>query len=92
MKKALTLLIVVFALVTVPVASAGSSVLNGYGTSGSAPVVQVKGSTGSNTPTTSSSGPSQLPFTGADLIVFIAAGTALMGVGFGLRRLAREKE
>ena len=91
MKKAFASLIVVLALVTVPVAAAGSSVLNAYGTAGSQPVVEVKGATGS-APAVATNGPSELPFTGTDLIVFVAAGTALLGVGFGLRLLARERE
>jgi hypothetical protein len=89
-KNAFVLLTVVLALLAAPVALAGSgSVLTEYGTAGSQPVVQVKGSTASTTPKSS---PSQLPFTGTDLLVFVVAGTALMGVGFGMRRLGREKE
>lgn len=88
MKKALVLGVMVVALVVVPWASAGSSVLTGYG-SQSQPVVEVKGATESSKP--SSSGPSTLPFTGTDLGVFVVAGVILVGLGFGLRRLGRNK-
>jgi hypothetical protein len=88
MKKTLALLVLVVALTVVPFAAAGSSVLSGYG-SASKPVVQVKGATESSKP--ASSGPSTLPFTGTDLGVFVVAGVILVGVGFGLRRLGRNK-
>ena len=81
-------LVVVLALAVVPLASADSAVLNGYGTSGSTPVVEVKGTT--TEPATADA--AGLPFTGADLTVFVAAGIALTGVGLGMRRLARNKE
>jgi hypothetical protein len=88
MRKLLVLAVLVLAFVAVPIAAAGSSVLTGYGAS-SQPVVEVKGATESSKP--SSSGPSTLPFTGTDLGVFVVAGVLLVGVGFGLRRLGRNK-
>ena len=94
-KRALALVIVVVALVAVPVASS-SSVLTAYASAGSAPVVEVKGTYESSKPATASAvpsnAPSQLPFTGADLIVIVGAGIALMGLGLGLRRLGHDKE
>jgi hypothetical protein len=87
--KKLTMLAVVIAmLVVAPLAAAGSSVLSGYGTSGSKPVVQVKGSTSASKPVASGA---SLPFTGADLLLITGAGIALVGVGAGLRRLGRDK-
>ncbi|HEY7381979.1 MAG TPA: hypothetical protein VH572_12270 [Gaiella sp.] len=88
MKKLTVLAVVVAMLAIAPLAAAGSSVLSGYGTSGSKPVVQVKGTTSSATPTASGA---TLPFTGVDLLLITGAGVALIGVGAGLRRLGRDK-
>jgi hypothetical protein len=85
----------------VPAALADSSTaLDGYGSNAAKPVVQVKGASGGKTSTTpstpaaapvaTSSGPSTLPFTGTDIGVFMVAGIALVGLGFGLRRLGRD--
>jgi hypothetical protein len=90
MKKIVALTVVVVALAAVPFASAGSSVLTTYGGS-STPVVQVKGATGSGTPQAQTSGPSTLPFTGVDLVLITVAGVTMLGVGFGLRRLGRNR-
>ena len=87
MKKLTMLAVVVAMLVVVPFA-AGSSVLSGYGTSGSKPVVLVKGTTSSSKPVASGA---TLPFTGVDLLLITGAGIALVGVGAGLRRLGRDK-
>jgi len=98
MKKLAVIGFVIAALVMVPAALADSStVLDGYGSNAAKPVVQVKGTTGSNAPTSSSgagaasSGPSTLPFTGSDLAVFMVAGVVLVGIGVGLRRLGRDQ-
>ncbi len=40
---------------------------------------------------TASSGPATLPFTGSDLVIFMVAGVALVGLGLGLRRAGRDK-
>ena len=88
MKKLTVLAVVLVVLVIAPVAAAGSSVLSGYGTSGSKPVVQVRGATTSSKPVASGA---TLPFTGSDLLLITGAGIALVGVGVGLRRLGRDK-
>jgi hypothetical protein len=95
MRKLAVIGFVIAALAVVPVAVANSStVLDGYGSNAAKPVVQVKGTTGSNAPQSSgaaTSGPSTLPFTGSDLAVFMAAGIVLVGIGVGLRRLGRDQ-
>lgn len=89
MKRTIALLTVVTALMVVPLAAAGSStMLDGYARP-SKPVVQVKGSTSSQS-TPSNAG--TLPFTGLDLAVFMAAGAALVGAGFALRRVGRDSK
>jgi hypothetical protein len=81
-------------LVVVPMASAASSLLSAYGSQGSKPAVQVKGATTatSSQSKVTPSGPNQLPFTGVDLAVFVAAGAGLVLIGFGVRKLARDEE
>jgi hypothetical protein len=83
---------VIALLVAVPFAAAAggsSSVVSGYGQQAVAPSIQVKDKTASLGGTSPSTG--TLPFTGTDLGVFAAAGIVLLGVGFGLRRLGRNK-
>ena len=94
MKKLVLMGFVIAALAVVPAAVADSTLLGGYGSSAAKPVVQVKGATGGKSSTassTSSNGPSTLPFTGSDLAVFMVAGVLLVGIGVGLRRLGRDK-
>jgi hypothetical protein len=93
MRKFVALAFVVAAIVVVPTALAGgSTALDGYGSSAAKPVVQVKGTTGSSSPSSSqATGGETLPFTGSDLAVFVGAGAVLVGLGFGLRRLGRNK-
>ena len=94
MRKSILIAVVVAAFVVVPLASAGGSsgaTLQGY-YSPSATVVAVKGATDTKTPPASSSGPSTLPFTGSDLAIILLAGVALVGTGFGVRRLGRDKQ
>ena len=100
--------VVVAALALAPAALAdASTVLEGYGTSASKPVVQVKGTSqtiisasaasSAAAPVTnvsvaaSAPAPATLPFTGANLLLFAAAGIALLGIGFGLRRVGRDR-
>jgi hypothetical protein len=94
--------LVLASLVVAPAALADSStILDGYGTSASKPVVQVKGTTGSTapaetpapaaTPAAASTGPSTLPFTGSDLAFFMVAGAVLVAIGVGLRRFGRDQ-
>lgn len=71
---------------------------------GTKPVVKVAGTKTSSTSkpaksaavVTSAPAPvakaDQLPFTGIDLGVVLVAGVALAGVGFGMRRLSRQKD
>lgn len=96
MKRLVSLGILAAVLVVVPVATGASSLLRGYGTQGSKAVVQVKSATASKPalkPTkVSSNGPAQLPFTGVDLAVLVVAGAGLTLTGFGVRRLARDKQ
>lgn len=105
MKNAIVLATVALALIVAPLASAGSSLLSGYGTGGSQTVTQVKGE--DETPTSEdgqptvvvqsaretkpqSSGPSELPFTGVDLVVLVGAGLALLTIGLATRRFTRD--
>jgi hypothetical protein len=94
LKRIVSIGVVIAVLCVVPVATAGSSLLNGYGSQGSKPVLEVKGvsASTSSTPKVTSSGVGQLPFTGIDLAVFVAAGAGLVIVGFGVRKLARDEE
>ena len=76
-------------------ALADNSVVSGYGGAASTPVTkveqaapqgQVQGAAETK-PATSGT----LPVTGADLVWFVAAGGALLVVGFGLRKLGSER-
>lgn len=93
MKGIVSLWIVVAMLTVVPVASAGSSLLTAYGSQSAKPVVAVKGTTLASGPTdaTAETG-GQLPFTGVDLATLVGAGVLLLGVGFGVRKLAGARE
>ena len=99
MRRLVLIGVCIAALAAVPAALADSStVLDGYGSNAAKPVVQVKGTTASQSPAkasagtaASSSGPSTLPFTGSDLAVFMVAGVLLVGMGVGLRRLGRDR-
>jgi hypothetical protein len=96
-KKVISTGIVVAALGLVPMASAGSSLLSGYGSPWSKPIVVVQGvststaTSKSASPKVTSNGPARLPFTGVDLAVFVAAGAGLVIVGFGVRKLGRDE-
>ena len=107
MKRVVVMSAVFAALALTPAALAnGSTMLEGYGTSGSKPVVQVKGTSQTITPAAqpvsnvtaasaasaaSSPAPATLPFTGSDLLLFAVAGVALLGIGLGLRRVGRDR-
>jgi len=75
---------VVALLVIVPAALAGSSVANVYAFHG---VVAQQILAKQNTVASGT----QLPFTGTNLAVMAAAGIALLGLGAGLRRVARKR-
>ena len=96
MKRGILIGVVAALLAFAPAAFAGSSVLSGYGTEGSKPVVEVKGAS-TSTPAksvtkVSSNGAATLPFTGMDLVLFVGAGAALVIVGFGARKLGRDEQ
>ena len=96
MKRLMTVGVLAAVFAVVPVATAATSLLSGYGTAGSKVTVQVKSATASKPavkPTkVVSNGPAQLPFTGVDLAVLVVAGAGIALSGFGVRRLARDKE
>lgn len=98
--KKLQIIVSAFAIVALlalpATAFAGSSGEEGYeGPNNVAGAVTGGGGGSTPTPTTetaavvSESGSGELPFTGADLFVLVASGAALLGLGFGLRKLAR---
>jgi len=94
MKRIVALaIVVVIVSVAAQAALAGSStVLGSYGSNGAKPVLKVKGGQAhaqQGVKGAVSSG--KLPFTGIDLTVVSIAGIALLGLGFGLRRLGRER-
>jgi hypothetical protein len=94
LKRIVSIGLVIAALGLVPIASAGSSLVNGYGSQGSKPVIAVTGvsTSTSSTPKVTASGVDQLPFTGIDLAVFVVAGAGLVIVGLGVRKLTRDEE
>ena len=93
MKK--ILVIGVACLLLLPaVAQAGSVTKSAYGGSGGKVVTEVV-STPQVKPaskTFTSPPKATLPFTGADLTLVTVAGIALLGTGFGLRRLAHRSD
>jgi hypothetical protein len=91
------------ALALAPAAMANTTT-SGYGPPGNhqqhhVTKPKVLGVSGTGGPTTPSSAPQtvnastsgSLPFTGFDLILVLATGTALVAAGFGLRRLTRRE-
>ncbi len=85
MKKLVALLFVVGLLWAPASFAAGGSPVtkSAYGGHGSKPQAIVAGVTASD---------DSLPFTGADLGIFVVAGVALVGMGFGLRRISRRSD
>ncbi len=91
MKKIATLLAVSGLLVAPAGFAADGTITQGYG--GNAGQVQAAlqpGKTPSGTAAVGS--PSTLPFTGVDLALFSVAGLTLVGMGFGLRRVAQRDD
>jgi hypothetical protein len=83
------LIAVLLALFVVPMAAAQNGTSQaGYG---GEPAVQVTLVESSQASAGGSSGQS-LPLTGADLGLFVAGGLVLVLVGFGMRRLARQRQ
>jgi hypothetical protein len=95
MKRFVTLAATVIVVVSVAaqVAMAGSTVLGAYGSNAAKPVLKAKGAVASHVKgaVVSAQGAKTLPFTGSDLAVVSIAGIALLGLGFGLRRLGRDR-
>jgi hypothetical protein len=77
----------VLAALAVSAAPATASVTDGYATPAGVSQTEVQGAT--NATTTTSTGNSQLPFTGFDLGLMLAGGVVLLGAGLGLARLTR---
>ena len=96
MKRLLLFTAVIAGLAIAPIAAAGSSVLDAYGTNGSKAIIEVKGAkTSAKAPITvtkaSGVAPATLPFTGMDIMVLVVSGAGLVFLGGGLRRLGRDK-
>jgi hypothetical protein len=80
-----------------PSAFAQSSAQRGYSKPGGTVETQLDNGGGGNNPgevvstpeSTTPTKSSKLPFTGLDLVLVIAAGGMLLGLGIGLRRLTR---
>lgn len=94
MKRIVTVVVTVAALIAAHAALAGgSTVLNGYGSSSAKPTIKVAAAVAKSTsepaPAVASAG--TLPFTGTDLGIVAIAGVALVGLGFGLRRVGRDQ-
>jgi hypothetical protein len=83
--------------ISAPAAFAQSAVQNGYSQPGGVIQSQVSNGNPSSTPEASTSTPaaktqtssSQLPFTGLDLGLVLAAGAMLLAAGLGIRRVSR---
>ncbi len=90
-KRLVAFVALVVALAATSVAMAGSStVLDSYGSNSAKPVIKVKSAVAVSKPAAKPvQTASTLPFTGADLVVVSIAGVALLGLGFGLRRVGR---
>jgi hypothetical protein len=86
-------------LVGAPSAFAQSSAQQGYSKPGGIVQTQIDNSGGGNPPSsrivstpeaaTQAKSSGTLPFTGLDLVLVIAAGGLLLGLGLGMRRLTR---
>lgn len=66
---------------------ADKSLLSGYAGNASSPVVRVQGAT----PPKAQVAGGTLPFSGLDVVWFTVAGSALVLVGLGVRRLGSQK-
>jgi len=91
-RRITVIMVIVLGLSVVPSAFAvGGSVLDAYGGQGSAKVVKVKGATATTTAAPANTTTGSLPFTGSDLVWSMVAGSALLVVGVGLRKLGRNE-
>ncbi len=95
MKRIVTVVVAAAALMGAQAAFAGdSTVLGGYGSSSAKPTIKVASAvakTSTSTPAPAVAKADTLPFTGTDLGVVAIAGVALVGLGFGLRRVGRDQ-
>ena len=96
-KKVLAGTISAALLVGAPSASAVTSAQSGYSKPGGIVQTQVDNGNGNNpgeatqatTPERATQHSGRLPFTGLDLVLVVAAGGLLLGLGLGMRRLSR---
>lgn len=89
-RLALLMAVVALALVVAVPAYGQSAVTDTYAGEGGGIVGNVEGGNGPTAPTqTVSSSGGSLPFTGLDLGLLALGGVTLVGVGVGLRRVAR---
>jgi hypothetical protein len=86
--RKLAALIVIAGLLAPASLAANGTITKGYGGQGGT-VQAVLGAKTAPKATTAVASSSALPFTGADLALVSIAGMALLGMGFGLRRIAR---
>ena len=87
------LLIVVCLTMLVGVSSAladSSTILSGYGSTGSNAVVEVKGAQAAVPPKAVAASDGTLPFTGSELGVVAGGAILLLGMGLVLRRIGRD--
>ena len=92
MKKFATLIAVGGLLVAPSGFAASGTIVQGYAGSGGE-VQQVLGANEApKSPTAVVAQSSALPFTGADLALVSVAGMTLLGMGFGLRKIAQRDE
>lgn len=84
--------VVVVSLLAVPSGFAASgTIVQGYAGSGGE-VQAVLGAKTAPNPTAAVASSPTLPFTGADLALVSVAGMTLVGMGFGLRRIAQRDD
>ena len=89
--RTLVLIVVCFAmLVGASSAFADSTILNGYGSTGSNAVVEVKGAQAAAPPKAVAAADGTLPFTGSELGMVAGGAVVLLGMGLVLRRISRD--
>ncbi len=91
MKRVATLFVVVGLLVAPTGLAADGTITKGYGGSG-VKVQAVLQTENAPAATAVVGSASTLPFTGVDLALFSVAGMALIGMGFGLRRVSQRDD
>ena len=91
MRKCVAVVAVLGLLVVPSGFAASGTIVQGYAGSGGE-VQAVLGAKTAPNPTAAVASSPALPFTGADLALVSAAGMGLVGMGFGLRRIARRDD